>query len=248
MTNYFIIRAASCCKEIFIKFPLSITSVKFKSFSFLQYSKKTPLEEMNMPFYYLGVSIANEVLSQNSLKSILNHEEMGYLIQGFSNTLLGTKCLDISYSASNYGEKVKKIIEERSAALLNRTKMNGKEYISKYLENNNGAILTEMGLVYHCISQGNGVQPNVENTVEVHYHGTLIDGTVVDTSVTRRKTILFPLGNVIKGWQVGLTMMKVGGKSIFIIPSELAYGDVGNADVIPPGSTLKFVVELFHVS
>jgi len=126
--------------------------------------------------------------------------------------------------------------------------MNGKEYISKYLENNNGAILTETGLVYHCISQGNGVQPNVENTVEVHYHGTLIDGTVVDTSVTRRKTILFPLGNVIKGWQVGLTMMKVGGKSIFIIPSELAYGDVGNADVIPPGSTLKFVVELFHVS
>jgi len=114
MTNYFIIRAASCCKEIFIKFPLSITSVKFKSFSFLQYSKKPPLEEMNMPFYYLGVSIANEVLTQNSLKSILNHDEMGYLIQGFSNTLLGTKCLDISYSELSYDRKIPMIAIEYS--------------------------------------------------------------------------------------------------------------------------------------
>merc|ERR1712157_228125 len=102
--------------------------------------------------------------------------------------------------------------------------------------------------VYHCISQGNGISPNAENNVEVHYHGTLIDGTVVDSSLKHRKTIVFPLGNVIKGWKEGLTMMKVGGKAIFIIPSELAYGDIGNGDMIPPGSTLKFVVELFNVS
>jgi FKBP-type peptidyl-prolyl cis-trans isomerase len=83
--------------------------------------------------------------------------------------------------------------------------------------------------------------------VEVHYHGQLIDGTVFDSSVQRGQTISFPLSNVVKGWQEGVAMMKVGGKCTLVVPSDLAYGDAGSGDTIPPGATLKFEVELFKV-
>ncbi len=75
----------------------------------------------------------------------------------------------------------------------------------------------------------------------------MIDGTVFDSSVERGQTISFPLGQVIKGWQEGLAMMKEGGKATLVIPADLAYGEAGSGDVIPPGATLKFEVELFKV-
>jgi FKBP-type peptidyl-prolyl cis-trans isomerase len=97
------------------------------------------------------------------------------------------------------------------------------------------------------MKEGEGKSPALSDTVEVHYHGTLTDGTVFDSSVDRGQTISFPLGGVIKGWQEGLAMMKEGGKATLVIPSELAYGDAGSGDTIPPGATLKFEVELFKV-
>ena len=81
----------------------------------------------------------------------------------------------------------------------------------------------------------------------MHYHGTLIDGTVFDSSVERGKTIEFGLNQVIKGWTEGLQLMKEGGKYIFYIPSDLAYGDSSPSGAIGPGSTLIFEVELFEV-
>ena len=77
---------------------------------------------------------------------------------------------------------------------------------------------------------------------------TLTDGTVFDSSVDRGHTISFPLSGVIKGWQEGLCRMKEGSKATLVVPSDLAYGDAGSGDAIPPGSTLKFEVELFKVS
>ena len=88
----------------------------------------------------------------------------------------------------------------------------------------------------------------MDSTVEVHYHGTLTDGTVFDSSVDRGQTISFPLGGVIKGWQEGLQLMKEGGKATLICPPDLAYGEAGSGDVIPPGATLQFEVELFKVN
>lgn len=77
------------------------------------------------------------------------------------------------------------------------------KYIQNFLDLNKDAIKTDTGMVYCSMMEGKGIQPTVENTVEVHYHGTLIDGTVFDSSVDRGQTISFPLTGVIKGWQQG---------------------------------------------
>lgn len=83
--------------------------------------------------------------------------------------------------------------------------------------------------------------------MEVHYTGTLLDGTVFDSSVARGQPARFPVNGVIMGWQEGVMMMKVGGKATLIIPPELAYGDQGAPPSIPGGATLKFEVELLDV-
>lgn len=132
--------------------------------------------------------------------------------------------------------------------MVDRIKEEGEEFINGFLDCNDDAVKTESGMVYYSMKEGDGASPDVSNTVEVHYHGTLIDGTVFDSSVERGQTISFPLGGVIKGWQEGLAMMKEGGKATLIIPSDLAYGDAGSGDTIPPGATLKFEVELFKVN
>lgn len=81
----------------------------------------------------------------------------------------------------------------------------------------------------------------------MHYHGTLSDGTVFDSSVKRGEPLKFPLRNVIKGWLEGVSMMAVGGKATLVVPPELGYGDAGSPPVIPPGATLTFEVELLEV-
>jgi len=123
----------------------------------------------------------------------------------------------------------------------------GVDYIAEFLDCNDEAIVTESGLVYFPMEEGSGAQPTVADTVEVHYHGTFISGEVVDSSVDRGQTMTFPLGNVIKGWQEGLAMMREGGKATLVIPSDLAYGEVGVGDIIQPGAMLKFEVELIKV-
>ena len=107
-------------------------------------------------------------------------------------------------------------------------------------------ITTASGLQYEIIKMGDGKKPNATDKVEVHYHGTLEDGTIFDSSVDRGQTISFPLNRVIKGWTEGLQLMPVGSKFKFIIPPELGYGsrDLGS---IPSNSTLIFEVELFSI-
>eukprot|EP00956_Cyclotella_meneghiniana_P037341 scaffold137015_cov73-Cyclotella_meneghiniana.AAC.7 len=133
-------------------------------------------------------------------------------------------------------------------SILERVKKDGDEFISGFLDCNDEATKTDSGLVYYSMKEGEGASPKVEDEVEVHYHGTLTDGTVFDSSVDRGATIKFKLGQVIKGWQEGLAMMKEGGKATLVIPSDLAYGDAGSGGAIPPGATLKFEVELFKVN
>ncbi|WP_394126151.1 FKBP-type peptidyl-prolyl cis-trans isomerase [Vibrio hepatarius] len=110
-----------------------------------------------------------------------------------------------------------------------------------------GVITTESGLQYEILHKGEGEEkPTASSKVKVHYHGTLIDGTVFDSSVDRGQPISFKLNQVIKGWQEGLTYMSVGDKFRLYIPSPLAYGKNGSGP-IPPASALIFDVELLEI-
>jgi len=103
---------------------------------------------------------------------------------------------------------------------------------------------TESGLQYEVLTKGDGQEyPNARSKVTVHYHGTLLDGTVFDSSVDRNKTISFGLNQVIPGWTEGVQLMVVGEKTRFYIPSHLAYGNRAAGKILP-GSTLIFDIEL----
>jgi FKBP-type peptidyl-prolyl cis-trans isomerase len=107
---------------------------------------------------------------------------------------------------------------------------------------------TPSGLKYQVMKQGTGtVSPKATDTVNVHYHGTLLNGTVFDSSVQRGQPISFPLNGVIRGWTEGLQLMKVGDKFKFEIPPDLAYGPNSPTPTIPPNSTLVFEVELLGI-
>jgi len=125
-----------------------------------------------------------------------------------------------------------------------------KEEVAKFLEKNGkkaGVVTTASGLQYEVIKEGTGPKPTDTSTVSVHYHGTLMDGTVFDSSVERGNPAQFPLNQVIKGWTEGIQLMSVGSKYKFWIPSDLGYGDQGGGGVIKPGSLLIFEVELLGI-
>ncbi|MGL4456434.1 MAG: FKBP-type peptidyl-prolyl cis-trans isomerase [Plesiomonas sp.] len=110
-----------------------------------------------------------------------------------------------------------------------------------------GVMTTDSGLQYQVLQAGTGTEhPTATDTVTVHYHGTLIDGTVFDSSVERGEPIALPLNRVIKGWTEGIPLMVVGEKTRFFIPNELAYGNRA-AGKIPSGAALIFDVELLSI-
>jgi len=111
-----------------------------------------------------------------------------------------------------------------------------------------GIITTESGLQYEIIKEGTGAKPTLADQVKTHYHGTLIDGTVFDSSVERGQPATFPVGGVIRGWQEGIPLMSVGAKYRFYIPQGLAYGMQAPSPKIPAGSALIFDVELIEIN
>ena len=125
-------------------------------------------------------------------------------------------------------------------------KKKGIEFLNNFVSKE-GATKTASGLAYKVIKEGTGPSPKETDVVKVNYHGTLIDGTVFDSSVERKQEVSFPLNRVIRGWTEGLQTMKVGGKTKFVIPSELAYGDAGAPPKIAGGATLIFEVELLGI-
>lgn len=107
--------------------------------------------------------------------------------------------------------------------------------------------VTPSGLKYMILAEGKGKQPTAESSVTVHYTGELLNGEVFDSSVSRGEPTTFPLNRVIPGWTEGLQLMKEGGKTVFYIPSSLAYGAAGAPPMIGPDQDLIFTVELISV-
>jgi len=149
-------------------------------------------------------------------------------------------------------EKRKVEMEARQAEQAKKGEEN-KVAGEAYLKENSakeGVKVTDSGLQYRVISSGEegAASPTLEDTVEVHYHGTLTDGTVFDSSVEKGNPISFAVTGVIKGWTEGLQLMKIGDKFEFVIPSDLAYGPSGGFGKIGPNEVLKFEVELLQIN
>lgn len=205
-----------------------------------------PSKDEMRPFYALGVNVAKQVGGE--LKTMLGADEIEAMVSGFSDSMMSKISGEEERAILvEQGQKLNEILNGRASKLLDVEKKKGEDYIVKYLLSNPRAVRTASGLIFNEIIAGAGAQPTAASTVNVHYHGTLVDGTVFDSSVQRGEPIKFPLKNVIPGWQEGVAMMRVGGKATLVVPSNLAYGENGSPPVIPGGATLVFEVELLSV-
>ncbi len=142
-----------------------------------------------------------------------------------------------------------KQIAERQAAQAAQAEANlavAEEFLAANAEKD-GVKTTDSGLQYRVITEGEGDKPGAEDTVEVHYRGTLTDGTEFDSSYKRDSTVTFPVNGVIPGWTEALQMMNVGSKWELVIPPALAYGPGGAGEVIPGNAALVFEVELVDI-
>jgi FKBP-type peptidyl-prolyl cis-trans isomerase len=188
--------------------------------------------------YSFGMMLALE-FGLNQVKLDYDYEEF---VKGFRDAVEGNT------SRVPAEEAVGKIQAAFSTA-VERLKEENTRQGAEYLAQNgvkSGVITTESGLQYEVITEGTGDRPAAEDTVEVHYEGTLIDGTVFDSSYERGEPVKFSLNQVIRGWIEGIPLMTTGSTYRFVIPAALAYGDQGNGS-IPPNSTLIFKVELLSI-
>ena len=194
--------------------------------------------ELEKVSYSIGINVATSIKSEG-----LDSINSSYISKGFQD-VFENKDLAINIEESNkiIGEYFNKKQDAKNQRLAIDSKI--------FLEQNkqkDGVMTTESGLQYLILSEGKGNNPTLNDNVTVHYHGTLIDGTIFDSSIDRKQPATFPLNGVIPGWQEALQMMSVGSKWKIFIPSELAYGESG-AGAIGPNSTLIFEVELLSIN
>ena len=197
-----------------------------------------PSTDDQKTMYALGM-----IISQSLAPFALSESELDFVRAGLTDGVLKkTPKVDLP----TYGPKVNQVQQARAAAQAETEKKAGAAYLEKATKEA-GAKKTESGAIVTTIKEGKGEPPKATDTVKVHYHGTLIDGTVFDSSVKRGEPATFPLNQVIKCWTEGVQLMKVGGKSKLVCPSAIAYGDRGSPPTIKPGATLVFEVELLEI-
>ncbi len=188
--------------------------------------------------YALGV-----LLSKNLEAFELTPKEIELVKAGLEDGVLGKpEQVDVE----KFGENVQKMHNTRMAALVEKDKKAGTDYLTK-AGGEAGATKTASGIVVKTITAGTGAAPAATDEVKVHYEGTLVNGKVFDSSVKRGEPATFPLNGVIPCWTEAVQLMKVGGKARIVCPSELAYGERGSPPQIRPGSTLIFEVELLDI-
>ena len=182
------------------------------------------------------------VVAQNLSQLGLSAEELEIVERGIADSVLGrTPKVDLQ----TYGPKLGAFVQARASAQAQVEKGKSAEFVQAAAAET-GAETTDSGLVYREIKAGDGANPTATDTVKVHYHGTLRDGSVFDSSVDRGEPVQFGLNQVIPCWTEGVQKMKVGGKSRLVCPSAIAYGDQGRPG-IPPGAVLNFEVELLEI-
>ena len=197
-----------------------------------------PASDKDKTLYALGVAI-----SQSLGDFALTEAEFEIIKSGLTDGVLKRP---LKVDMEVFGPKIQPMAEARTAAGADKEKSAGNAFLAKAAAEA-GAKKTASGAIVKTLKEGTGPSPTAANTVKVHYHGTLTDGTVFDSSVKRGEPATFPLGGVIKCWTEGVQMMQVGGKARLTCPASVAYGDRGAPPAIKPGATLVFEVELLEI-
>jgi FKBP-type peptidyl-prolyl cis-trans isomerase FkpA/FKBP-type peptidyl-prolyl cis-trans isomerase FklB len=198
-----------------------------------------PKTDDEKTLYAIGLALSRNLAPFNLTKTELDMVQSG-LADGATNK---KPLVDMQ----EYGPKIMDLQQKRLAAVAGKEKQAAKAFQDKAAAEK-GSVKTSSGLIYTSIKEGSGESPKATDTVKVHYHGTLTNGTVFDSSVKRGEPISFPLSGVIPCWTEGVQKMKVGGKARLVCPSDIAYGDQGRPPVIAPGATLVFEVELLEIA
>lgn len=188
--------------------------------------------------YALGLSMASNLL-QSQIKTV----DYNALFAAIKDVMEGSKLLLSPQEANTVIEEYFINLQEKQGAI---NAQEGNKFLSEN-KKKEGVVELESGLQFEIIRQGNGQKPKITDKVKCHYHGTLINGTIFDSSVNRGEPAVFPVNGVIKGWIEALQMMEIGSKWKLVIPPHLAYGDHGTGTSIGPMSTLIFDVELLEI-
>ena len=193
---------------------------------------------MDKVSYALGLS-----LGQNMASSGVKTIEFDDLVAGMK-AIMNKEKPAISFDEAQ--EVLNTFFSELEAQVAGKAKEEGEAFLAENAKRE-GVIVTASGLQYEVLTAAEGKKPKATDKVKVHYEGTLIDGTVFDSSYRRGEAISFGLNQVIKGWTEGVQLMSVGAKYKFFIPYNLAYGERGAGAQIPPYAALIFTVELLGI-
>lgn len=202
------------------------------------YAAETPvMSDEQKTLYAIGLSVSRSLSVFE-----LTPSEFEFVKQGLTDAQSGKKS-DIE--ATSYNGKIQELAKARRKVSGEKQVGAGKEFLEKAAKED-GAVKTASGMVYASVTEGKGETPKADDVVKVNYRGTLIDGKEFDSSYKRGKPLEFKLDNVIKCWTEGVQKMKPGGKAKLVCPPGLAYGDNGAGELILPGATLAFEVELLE--
>jgi FKBP-type peptidyl-prolyl cis-trans isomerase FkpA/FKBP-type peptidyl-prolyl cis-trans isomerase FklB len=194
--------------------------------------------DQDKTLYALGVA-----LSESLAPFGLSAAELEVVKSGLTDAALGRPH---KAEPREYMAKIQELHTARAALVAAAEKKSGEAFAAK-AASEPGARKLDSGVVITTLTPGTGASPKPTDKVKVNYHGTLVDGTVFDSSVQRGQPVTFPLNGVIKCWTEGLQQMKVGGKSRLVCPPDAAYGERGAPPRIKPGATLIFEVELLDI-
>jgi FKBP-type peptidyl-prolyl cis-trans isomerase FkpA/FKBP-type peptidyl-prolyl cis-trans isomerase FklB len=197
-----------------------------------------PGTEEQKTLYAVGV-----VLSRSLGTFGLSEAELAQVQAGLADGVLGRP---LRVDPQAYGPKIQALQAARAGAAAATERKAGQAYVARAAAEK-GATRTASGIVMTTLRAGTGPSPRAADQVRVHYHGTLTDGTVFDSSVERKEPATFALNRVIPCWTEAVQLMRVGGKSRLVCPADLAYGDRGAPPRIKPGATLVFEVELLEI-
>lgn len=204
-----------------------------------------PLTDLRQKVSYIIGSNIGRQLKQDGIDL-----DLAVLVKGLQEGLAGAKPLltdeEIQQAMTQFQQQMAAKQQQKALAAGDKNKQDGVAFLAQN-KAAEGVKALPSGLQYKVLKSGAGPSPKLADTVTTHYRGTLLDGTVFDSSYDRGQPATFPVGGVIKGWTEALQLMKVGDKWQLFVPAELAYGERGAGQDIGPNATLVFEVELLGI-